>query len=70
MIGGGFIGSEIAAALTLNGCAVTMVFPEPGIGARIFPPSLSAALDDYYRGRGVEVWPPPPSRTSSAGASH
>jgi 3-phenylpropionate/trans-cinnamate dioxygenase ferredoxin reductase subunit len=57
VIGGGFIGSEIAAALTLNGCAVTMVFPEPGIGARIFPPSLSAALDDYYRGRGVEVWP-------------
>ena len=34
-----------------------MIFPEPGIGARIFPPSLSAALDDYYRGRGVEVWP-------------
>ena len=57
VIGGGFIGSEIAAALTLNGCAVTMVFPEPGIGARIFPPSLSAALDDYYRDRGVEVWP-------------
>ena len=70
VIGGGFIGSEIAAALTLNGCAVTMVFPEPGIGARIFPPSLSAALDDYYRGRGVEVWPPPPSRTSSAAMSH
>ena len=37
MIGGGFIGSEIAAALALNGCPVTMVFPEPGIGARIFP---------------------------------
>ena len=55
VIGGGFIGSEIAAALTLNGCAVTMVFPEPGIGARIFPPALSAAVDDYYRGHGVEV---------------
>ena len=39
MIGGGFIGSEIAAALALNGCRVTMVFPEPGIGARIFPAS-------------------------------
>ena len=44
VIGGGFIGSEIAAALALNGCSVTMVFPEPGIGARIFPPALSAAL--------------------------
>jgi len=55
VIGGGFIGSEIAAALALNGCSVTMVFPEPGIGARIFPPSLSAALNDYYRERGVKV---------------
>ena len=34
-----------------------MVFPEAGIGARIFPPSSSAALDDYYRERGVEVLP-------------
>jgi 3-phenylpropionate/trans-cinnamate dioxygenase ferredoxin reductase subunit len=57
VIGGGFIGSEIAAALALNGCPVTMVFPEPGIGARIFPASLSAALNDYYRARGVELVP-------------
>jgi NADPH-dependent 2,4-dienoyl-CoA reductase/sulfur reductase-like enzyme len=55
VIGGGFIGSEVAAALALNGCSVTMIFPEPGIGARIFPPSVSAALNDYYRERGVQV---------------
>jgi 3-phenylpropionate/trans-cinnamate dioxygenase ferredoxin reductase subunit len=57
VIGGGFIGSEIAAALSLNGCAVTMVFPEPGIGARIFPAELSLALNDYYGNRGVELLP-------------
>ena len=57
MIGGGFIGSEIAAALALNGSPVTLVFPEPGIGARIFPPTLSLALIDYYRGRGVNLLP-------------
>jgi 3-phenylpropionate/trans-cinnamate dioxygenase ferredoxin reductase subunit len=57
VIGGGFIGSEIAAALALNGCPVTMVFPESGIGARIFPAELSAALVDYFRARGVEVLP-------------
>jgi 3-phenylpropionate/trans-cinnamate dioxygenase ferredoxin reductase subunit len=57
VIGGGFIGSEIAAALALSGCSVTMVFPEPGIGWRIFPAELSTALNDYYRVRGVELFP-------------
>ena len=57
VIGGGFIGSEIAAALALNGSPVTMVFSEPGIAARIFPAELSAALNDYYRSRGVELFP-------------
>jgi 3-phenylpropionate/trans-cinnamate dioxygenase ferredoxin reductase component len=55
VIGGGFIGSEIAAALAINGRSVTMVFPEPGIGARIFPAELSTFVTDYYRAQGVEV---------------
>ena len=55
VIGGGFIGSEIAAALALNDCRVTIVFPEDGIGARLFPRELSTALNDYYRIRDVEV---------------
>ncbi len=57
VIGGGFIGSELAAALSGNGCAVSMVFPESGIGARIYPPALSAFLNDYYRDRGVRLFP-------------
>ncbi len=40
VIGGGFIGSEIACALAGSGCKVTMVFPDSGIGARIYPPKL------------------------------
>jgi NADPH-dependent 2,4-dienoyl-CoA reductase/sulfur reductase-like enzyme len=55
VIGGGFIGSEIAAALTMNGCRVTLLFPEAGIGARLFPPDLAAFVTDYYREKGVEV---------------
>jgi len=55
VIGGGFIGSEIAAGLTGNGCRVTMVFPEPGIGHRLFPEGLSTFVADYYREKGVEV---------------
>ncbi len=37
VIGGGFIGSEIAAALAMNGKEVVMLFPEEGIGSRMFP---------------------------------
>lgn len=55
VIGGGFIGSEIAAALAVSGCAVTIVFPESGIGARLFPPGLSSSVNDYYRSKGVDV---------------
>jgi NADPH-dependent 2,4-dienoyl-CoA reductase/sulfur reductase-like enzyme len=55
VIGGGFIGSELAAALCENGVRVTMVFPEHGIGARLFPAELSSFVTEYYRERGVEV---------------
>lgn len=57
VIGGGFIGSEIAAALSMNGCAVTIVFPDAGIGAKVFPAELAAFVNDYYRSKGVEVLP-------------
>ena len=55
VIGGGFIGSEISAALTMSGKKVTMVFLDDAIGARIFPKDLSQFLNDYYRQKGVEV---------------
>jgi len=57
VIGGGFIGSELAAALTMVGRQVTLIFPEAGIGAQQFPAELSSFLNDYYRGKGVEVLP-------------
>ena len=55
VIGGGFIGSEIAAALRLQGRTVTMLVPEQGISARVFPADLSGFVTDYYRGKGVEM---------------
>lgn len=57
VVGGGFIGAEIAAALTLNGVEVTMLFPAQGIGSRIFPADLSHFLNDYYAEKGVDVRP-------------
>jgi NADPH-dependent 2,4-dienoyl-CoA reductase/sulfur reductase-like enzyme len=55
VIGGGFIGSELAAGLVGNGVRVTMLFPEDGIGHRLFPAGLSTSVTDYYREKGVDV---------------
>jgi 3-phenylpropionate/trans-cinnamate dioxygenase ferredoxin reductase subunit len=55
VIGGGFIGSEIAAALTMNGKKVTMLFPQAGIGASIYPAELSDYLNSFFHQKGVEV---------------
>lgn len=57
VIGGGFIGSEIAAALAMNQKEVVMLFPGKGIGSRVFPQNLSEFLNNYYRQKGVEVLP-------------
>ena len=57
VIGGGFIGSEIAAALTMVGKKVVMVFPGEAIGANIYPSDLSHFLNDFYRQKGVEIVP-------------
>ncbi len=55
VIGGGFIGSEIAAALRSQGNDVTIVFPEDGIGNRLFPPGMPATINEMYRKHGVTV---------------
>ena len=55
VIGGGFIGSEVAAALAMNGKQVTLVFPGGSIGERIYPGDLARFLNDIYREKGVEV---------------
>jgi NADPH-dependent 2,4-dienoyl-CoA reductase/sulfur reductase-like enzyme len=55
VVGGGFVGSEIASSLIANGNEVVLLFPEAGIGARLFPPELSAYLNALYRLRGVDV---------------
>ncbi|CAA9889595.1 NADPH-dependent 2,4-dienoyl-CoA reductase/sulfur reductase-like enzyme (fragment) [Candidatus Methylobacter favarea] len=55
VIGGGFIGSEIAAALAMNGKEVVMIFPGKAIGDRIFPPPLAQFVSDFYTQKGVEV---------------
>jgi NADPH-dependent 2,4-dienoyl-CoA reductase/sulfur reductase-like enzyme len=55
VIGGGFIGSELAASLTGTGASVTMVVPETAIAGRLLPPGLGAFVTGYYRDKGVVV---------------
>lgn len=55
IIGGGFIGAEVAAGLAMNGKTVTMIFPKEEIGARIYPADLAFFISNYFRNKGVEV---------------
>jgi NADPH-dependent 2,4-dienoyl-CoA reductase/sulfur reductase-like enzyme len=55
VIGGGFIGTEIAAALCQRNLNVTMVFPETYPCSRIFPGSVGIHVLEEYRHRGITV---------------
>jgi len=55
VVGGGFIGSELAAALTINKVHVTMIFRESVLVSRVFPGYLSKAIQDDYLKRGVTL---------------
>lgn len=55
VIGGGFIGSEIAAALAMNGKQAVMIFPDEAIGSSMYPHDLAEFVTQYYREKGVEI---------------
>ncbi len=55
VIGGGFIGSEIAAGLVQNDIRTTMLFRDSYVCARVFPAGLGKAVNDMYRSQGVEL---------------
>lgn len=69
VVGGGFIGSELAASLASVGCKVTMLFPGAAIGSGRYPPALARFLNDYYREHGVELRPATKVTGGSASAS-
>ncbi|ATG51999.1 FAD-dependent oxidoreductase [Brachybacterium vulturis] len=57
VVGGGYIGAEIAAALSVNGAHVTLVFPEDVLGASRFPPSIAERHQKLFTDHGVELRP-------------
>lgn len=55
VIGGSFIGTELAAALVQNGCKVTLIFPEDILGSRLFPEAMALRFHDTYVAEGVNL---------------
>lgn len=56
VIGGGFIGSEVAAALITLGLEVSMVFPAAHLVHRVFPESLALAIQGKFAEHGVHMF--------------
>ncbi|MCW2801351.1 MAG: FAD-dependent oxidoreductase [Aeromicrobium sp.] len=55
VVGGGYIGSEIAAALIQNGCTVTLIHPDDVLGSQTFPPSIAEQVDAMFTDAGVTM---------------
>jgi 3-phenylpropionate/trans-cinnamate dioxygenase ferredoxin reductase component len=55
VVGGGFIGTELASSLRQDGREVTMIFPETGLGARAWPAELSGHVTRTFEERGVRL---------------
>lgn len=55
VIGGGFIGMEVAAVLAQRGIEVTMVLNDDRIWKRLFSPEMSSFFEAYYAARRVRL---------------
>ena len=55
VVGGGYIGAEMAAALVQNDVRVTMVLPEDLVQERLFPERLARRITDAMADHGVEI---------------
>src|SRR5262249_30755281 len=55
VLGGGFIGMELAAALGHVGKEVTLLYPEQHPLHKVLPRDLGLFVADYYRQQGVEA---------------
>ena len=55
VLGAGFIGMEMAAALRMAGKEVTLLYPSEYPLPRVLPRDLGLFVADYYRDKGVET---------------
>ncbi|HEY7209279.1 MAG TPA: FAD/NAD(P)-binding oxidoreductase [Bryobacteraceae bacterium] len=57
VIGGGFIGMEVASQSAQLGCDTTLVFPQERVWKNFFTLEMSRFFEKYYRDRGVRITP-------------
>jgi 3-phenylpropionate/trans-cinnamate dioxygenase ferredoxin reductase subunit len=57
LIGAGFIGTELASALAMNGKKVTLIFKEPTLQCQRFPKKFSSFLSAYFTEKEVQLVP-------------
>lgn len=58
IIGGGFIGMEVASVLAQKNIQTTLVIREDRVWSRVFTPVMSAFFEQYYSARGVRIVKP------------
>ena len=55
IVGGGYIGLELGAALRINNLDVTMVYPEPWCMPRLFTADIVSFYEGYYANKGIKI---------------
>jgi len=55
VVGGGFIGMEVASVLSQKNIETTLIIRENRVWARVFTPAMSDFFERYYQSRGVRL---------------
>ncbi|XP_038904751.1 monodehydroascorbate reductase, seedling isozyme-like [Benincasa hispida] len=55
IVGGGYIGLELGAALQINNLDVTMVYPEPWCMPRLFTSGIASFYEGFYKNKGINI---------------
>ena len=55
VVGGGYIGLEVAAACALNDLDTTIVMPSDKFMPRLFTKEIADLYESYYKSKGVKI---------------
>lgn len=55
VVGGGFVGTELAAGISLQGAKVTLLTPDAAVGAKSYPAVLTDRIAEAFAAHGVDV---------------